>query len=141
MPAETYWEHFPHEADIGVRGVAPDLESAFEQAALAMMAVVTDLDTVACTTPVRIHCEAPDTELLLTDWLNALVYEMAIRNFVFGRFQVSFERQTLDATAWGEAIDPDRHPRVVEVKGATYTDLKVYRNEAGLWVAQCIVDV
>jgi SHS2 domain-containing protein len=37
-----HWEHFAHEADMGIRGIAPTLEQAFEQAALAMTAVVTD---------------------------------------------------------------------------------------------------
>ena len=27
---ERYWEHFPHIADIGVRGVGPTREAAFE---------------------------------------------------------------------------------------------------------------
>lgn len=34
------WEHFPHGADIGVRGFGPTMAAAFEQAALAMTAVV-----------------------------------------------------------------------------------------------------
>ena len=38
----AYWEHFPHGADVGVRGVAPTRAGAFEQAALALTAVVTD---------------------------------------------------------------------------------------------------
>ena len=36
------WEHFPHGADIGVRGIAPTKAGAFEQAALAMTAIVAD---------------------------------------------------------------------------------------------------
>ncbi len=36
------WEHFPHGADIGVRGFGATREEAFEQAALALTAVVTD---------------------------------------------------------------------------------------------------
>jgi len=35
------WEHFSHDADIGVRGFGPSIEAAFEQAALAQTAVVT----------------------------------------------------------------------------------------------------
>jgi tRNA nucleotidyltransferase (CCA-adding enzyme) len=27
------WEHFPHEADMGVRGIGPTKEAAFEGAA------------------------------------------------------------------------------------------------------------
>ena len=36
------WEHFPHEADIGVRGRGMSAATAFEQAALALTAVITD---------------------------------------------------------------------------------------------------
>ena len=49
-------------------------------------AVITDLESVAPTQSVPIVCEAPDDELLLVDWLNALVYEMATRKMLFSRF-------------------------------------------------------
>lgn len=65
------WTHFPHQADMGVRGVGPTRAAAFEQAVLAMTAVVTDPAQVDPATPVNIRCEAPDDELLLGDWLNA----------------------------------------------------------------------
>ena len=138
---EAYWEHFPHQADIGVRGVGPTLEAAFEQAALAMTAVVTEPERVAPGESVEIACEAPDDELLLVDWLNALVLEMAVRHMLFSRFAVRLDGRRLHAAAWGERVDAARHQPAVEIKGATYTELKVGRTEAGLWLAQCVVDV
>lgn len=141
MRGETYWEHFPHQADIGVRGVGPTLAAAFEQAALAMTAVATDPALVAPAESVEITCEAPDDELLLVDWLNGLILEMATRRILFSRFAVSLDGHRLQATAWGERADVDRHQPAVEIKGATYTELKVGQVESGLWVAQCVVDV
>ncbi|HWS14170.1 MAG TPA: archease [Rhodocyclaceae bacterium] len=138
---EPHWEHFRHEADVGVRGVAPTLAGAFEQAALAMTAAVADPAAVAGVTPVAIACEAPDAEFLLADWLNALVFEMATRRMLFGRFEVAVEDGRLQATAWGEAVDTARHRPAVEVKGATFTALRVAREPDGSWVAQCVVDV
>ena len=135
------WEHYPHEADMGVRGWGATLEQAFEQAALALTAVVTDLALVRPSTMIQLSCEAPDAELLLVDWLNALVYEMATRNMLFSRFEVRLAGQRLDAKIWGEALDVARHHPAVEVKGATYTDLKVARQPDGGWLAQCVVDV
>ena len=35
------WEHFPHDADVGVRGFGPTPAEAFAQAALALTAVAT----------------------------------------------------------------------------------------------------
>jgi len=135
------WEHFPHEADIGVRGIGPTKETAFEGAGLALTAVITDLASVAPLHAVSIVCEAPDDELLLVDWLNALVYEMATRKMLFSSFAVQFNDHSLHATAWGEKVEVARHQPAVEVKGATYTELSVKQDEQGRWVAQCVVDV
>jgi SHS2 domain-containing protein len=138
---QASWEHFPHQADMGVRGIGPTKEAAFEHAALAMTAVMTDLDSVAPAQAVSIVCEAPDDELLLVDWLNALVYEMATRKMLFSRFSVRLNGHSLDATAWGEPVEVARHQPAVEVKGATYTELSVKQDRQGRWVAQCVVDV
>ena len=137
----TRWEHFPHEADVGVRGRGATLAEAFEQAALAMTAAITDPERVAAREAVDIACEAPDDELLLVDWLNALVYEMATRKLLFSRFEVRLEGRRLAARAWGEPADAARHQPAVEVKGATYTALRVAREADGSWLAQCVVDV
>ena len=138
---QARWEHFEHGADIGVRGIAPTKAGAFEQAALALTAVVVDPQRVRADEAVEVSCEAPDEELLLVDWLNALVYEMATRGMIFGRFEVGLEGTRLRARAWGERLDPARHEPAVEVKGATYTALSLGRDASGAWVAQCVVDV
>ncbi len=135
------WEHFEHEADMGVRGWGPTKEQAFEQAACALTAVVTDLATVEPKQSVTFECQAPDDELLFVDWLNGLIYEMATRKLLFSRFQVSITGDRLRATAWGETADTARHQPAVEVKGATYTALRVAQERPDRWIAQCIVDV
>jgi tRNA nucleotidyltransferase (CCA-adding enzyme) len=135
------WEHFPHGADIGVRGIGATREEAFEQAALALTAVVTDPADIEPKRAVEIAREAPDDEMLLVDWLNALVYEMVTLKMVFGRFSVHLDGGQLTATAWGDSLDPARHRPAVEVKGATYTALSVARRDDGAWTAQTVVDV
>lgn len=126
---------------MGVRGFGDSRDGAFEQAALAMTAVITDPQSVSPTQEVDIVCEAPDDELLLVDWLNALVYEMATRKMLFGRFQVHTIDGGLRAKAWGEKVNVEKHQPAVEVKGATYTNLRVRRQSKDAWVAQCVVDV
>lgn len=134
------WEHFSHGADIGIRGFGQTQAEAYEQAALAMTAVVTDLSAVVGRQSVAIVCKAPDDEVLLVDWLNQLIYEMATRNMLFCRFAVAIDGPLLTATAWGEPVDVARHHPAVEIKGATYTALRVAHGPAG-WVAQTVVDV
>jgi SHS2 domain-containing protein len=141
MATRAHWEHFPHQADVGVRGLGATLEQAFEQAALALTAVITDLEIVAPKEVLEISCMAPNAELLLVDWLNSLIFEMVTRNMLFSRFEVHLEDSHLSAKVWGETLEVARHHPAVEIKGATYTALKVAQQQDGSWLAQCVVDV
>ncbi|HMA08768.1 MAG TPA: archease [Ramlibacter sp.] len=140
-PGPGHWEHFDHGADIGVRGWGATKAEAFEQAALALTAVVTDPARVLARETVPIYCEAGDDELLLAAWLNAIVSTMAVRRMLFAVFHVEFDGDELNATATGERVSVERHQPAVEVKGATYTLLRVGRTHAGGWLAQTVVDV
>ena len=134
------WELFPHAADVGVRGYGASKAEAFEQAATELTAVITDPARVRARQAVPVRCEAPDDELLLVDWLNRLILEMDAHHLLVGRFSVELGAGYLNATAWGEPLDRERHCPAVEVKGATYTALRV-ACEQGRWLAQTVVDV
>lgn len=134
------WEHFAHDADVGVRGCGATAAEAFEQAACALTAVVTHAE-VEPLVSVEVECEAPDLELLLVEWLNAIIYEMAVRKMLFGRFDVRIDGMRLVGTLWGEPVVIERHSPACEPKGATYTELKVVKDPDGAWSAGCIVDV
>jgi tRNA nucleotidyltransferase (CCA-adding enzyme) len=141
VAVRSTWEHFEHGADIGVRGIGPTKEAAFQEIALALTGVVTDVASVRPAIAVRIACDAPADDLLLVDWLNAIVFEMSIRRMLFGAFVVTIEDCRLHGTAWGEPVDRVRHEPAVEIKGATHTALRVERLADGHWLAQCVVDV
>ncbi len=134
------WEHFSHQADVGLCGFGRTPAEAFEQGALALTAVV----TAAAIDPkvsVEVSCAAPDLELLFVEWLNAVIYEMAVRKMLFGRFEVRIDGTRLGGTLWGETVDVKRHAPACEPKGATYTALKVAAGGDGTWSAACVVDV
>jgi tRNA nucleotidyltransferase (CCA-adding enzyme) len=135
------WEHFAHKADIGLCATATDKAAVFEQMAFAMTAAITELDRIDPVEEVIINCEAPNDEILLIDWLNAIVYEMATRSLLFGEFKVSLQDHTLRGLARGEPVNASKHHPAVEVKGATYTALEVTQTDDGQWKAQCIIDV
>jgi len=134
------WEHFPHDADVGLRGIGATPSEAFERAADALTAVVTNAK-VEPRMPVKVSCEAPDLELLFVEWLNAIIYEMAVRRMLFGRFAVRIDGMRLEGTLWGEPVDVARHAPACEPKGATYTALRVAQAGDGAWTAACVVDV
>ena len=116
---EPHAELFPHGADVDVRGIGPTPDAAFEQAALALTSVVTDPTRIASKEAVEVTCEAPDDAYLLLDWLNALIYEMAVRRVVFGRFAVSIQGNRL------ELLQSNRAPscfRMAPMSGSVASD-------------------
>jgi SHS2 domain-containing protein len=121
-PSGASWELFPHGADVGVAGSGTTKAEAFRHSA------------------VDVSCRAPSDELLLVEWLDALIFEMATRSMLFADYSVAIDGGELHATAWGEPVDPGLHAPAVEVKGATLTALRVGEAD-GVWRAQCVVDV
>jgi len=134
------YETFEHEADIGIRGFGQTAEEAFEHAAMALFSVMVNVQAIEPKEKRSVTVSASDRELLLVEWLNALLSLSDIEHMVFSKFNVMIEDTSLTGTAWGERLDQERHEPNVEIKGATYHMLKV-AEENGRFVAQCVVDV
>lgn len=131
--------YFEHDADIGIIGQGITIEKAFEAAAQAVFAIVTDLDLVQPNTIITIEFEENDLEFALVTWLNQLLGKAREKVLVFNRFQVQRNGSKWYAEAWGEKWHADLE-RGVEVKGATLTMLSV-KQFGSLWEARCVVDV
>ena len=134
------WEHYSHTADMGIRGFGESMEEAFAAAALAMVAVTVDPQKIEQKQKIEVTCSERDRELLLISWLNSILYEMATRKMLFSKFQVEIKDGQLTGCAWGEKLDIKKHEPAMEIKGISYSDLKVTQ-ENGRWIAQCIVDI
>ena len=134
------YETFEHGADVGIRGKGRTLEEAFANGAKALFALMADLSTIEPQKEIRVECTAPDIETLFMVWLNQLIALADIEKMVLCEFSVTIKDKNLTATARGESISPQKHDLGVEVKGATFTMLRVFQ-EAGYFVAQCVVDV
>ncbi len=135
------WEHFEHKGDIGIQGSGATVEEAFEMAAFAMTAVITNPELIDLKESAIVNCSAPDLELLLVEWLNAVLYQMDVKKMLFGKFKVKIDGENLTGNCIGEPIAIDKHQPAVEVKAATYCQLKVEKRPDGIWVARCVVDV
>jgi SHS2 domain-containing protein len=131
--------YFEHDADIGIIGWGMTVEQAFEAAAQAVFAIVTNLDTVRESTTVAIEFEEADPEFALVTWLNLLLGRARELGMVFCRFRVQHQGNHWRAEAVGENWRPGLE-RGVEVKGATLTMLSVEKTGA-VWEARCVVDV
>ena len=136
-------EVFAHTADIGLRVRAATLDGLFADAGTGLFSlIVTNLDEVRLRDEVNIALASKPGEYdhLLLDWLNELLFIFDSRRMVLAKFDVRIGPTRLQATAWGEPLDPARHRLDHEVKATTYHRLKVEQQPEG-WLAEVIVDI
>jgi SHS2 domain-containing protein len=137
MPYET----FEHTADLGLRVWADELNTLFTDAAGGLFSmIVPDSESVRPSLSVEIAVEGGDSELLLFDWLNELLYIYEVRRLLLCQFKIELGPSGLVAKAAGEPIDPSRHVLDHEVKAITYHGLKLEQKN-GRWLAEVIVDI
>lgn len=131
--------YFDHDADIGIEGHGDSLVAAFEAAAEAMFAVMTELSSVHPVQEVRVEFFELDQELALVVWLNRLLAAAKENGLALCRFRLRRENGHWSGTAWGAPWE-EIFERGVEVKGATLTMLSVKQSN-GSWHARCVIDV
>ncbi len=135
----TRYSYFEHDADIGIIGRGKSLEEAFESAAVAMFAIMADVDVLHCHESIEVTFEEEDNEFALIEWLNTLLALAHREHLVLGRFELYREGNAWRGKAWGDTWYKDLE-RGTEVKGATLTMLSVQEKEDH-WEARCVVDV
>jgi len=139
------YEQFEHKADVGVRGYGKSIEEAFENGAKSMFTVMVNIKKVELKREIEIECEASNLEELFIEWLNALLAKAGIDNMVFSDFKIKKIKKNnsnykLTGVARGEMLNQQKHEARIEVKAATYSQLKV-KKEKDRYIAQTIVDV
>jgi SHS2 domain-containing protein len=138
---EAGFELTEHTADLGIRAWGPTREDVFEQAALALAALICDPATVAPREDQRVVLTAETDDLLLAAWLNELLFIFESRRFVFAGFVVDeVGGGRLWARARGEKQDDARHEVKATVKAATYHGLELKRDDGG-WQGAVVLDV
>jgi SHS2 domain-containing protein len=136
------YEYLDISGDAGVRATAESLEELFEDMALGMYGLVTDLKTVEAKKTVTAEASGQGTGGLLVAWLNELVFQLDTHGFVGSRVKViELAEDHVKAEVTGEEFDPERHERRLLIKAATYHDLKVEKNDRGGWRAEVIFDI
>jgi SHS2 domain-containing protein len=131
------FEFFDVTADIGYWAYGKTLEEAFENSALAMFNVITNVKKVNKEEIKEFTIESEDKVSLLYDFLEELLFIHEINLLLFSNFSVSIEKENsddnkfykLNAIAEGEKIDWKVHERRSEVKAITFHMMEVSCNE------------
>lgn len=134
-------EVLEHTAEVGLRARADSLEGLLQELAAGLFGLITDLQTVQPREAWAVEVRADDLTAVAVEWLNELLFLHARDGMLARRCEVhEAGPQGVRATVWGERFDPDRHPRGIEVKSATYHQARVERTD-GSWTAVVYLDV
>jgi SHS2 domain-containing protein len=137
---ETF-RFFDHTGDIGVEVFGESIRTLFQHAGEALTEIITDRKTVRARESRRISLKADGIEDLLIRWLNEFVFLFDTTGLLFTVFDIaSIDEGHVEATVQGEIYDEKRHPIKTTIKGATYHQLEVVR-EDGIWRARIILDI
>ncbi|MEE9218454.1 MAG: archease [Acidobacteriota bacterium] len=119
---------------------AGDLAGLFRAASRGLFALL--MDGKARRHPAVSMCiKSTDTESLLVDWLNELLYLHTVGRWVLVPGRIHIESGTqLVAALEGEPFDPRRHHVRQEVKAATFHGLRITRAN-GVWSTDVVFDL
>ena len=119
------FQFIEHTADIGLIAYGGTLAEAFANAAYGLFSIIAELKTVKETESRQLELSEEDSEALLFEWLNRLIYLFDVEMLLLKRFDIrDFDGRGLKAICYGEKYDPSRHQLKTGVKSATYHMLK-----------------
>lgn len=124
------FEFIEHTADIGLVAYGSNMAEAFANAAYGLFSIITEPDKLRESESLAVAVSAEDSESLLFNWLNHLIYVFDVEHLLFKIFDITeFTECNLKATCRGERYNPSRHQLKLGVKSATYHMLKVDTEE------------
>lgn len=138
------YKYLEHQADIGILASGKSFENAFEEGAKAMFNLMINVKEIKPKKEILIECSAESLDGLFVEWLNELLSQIDIKDLYFSRFKVTILEGEgdflLKAKASGEKLNKKKHQIKTEVKAATYSGLKVWKQKAKYNV-QCVLDI
>lgn len=145
MAEKKRFEFLEHTADVYIAAYGRDLAEAFENAALAMFDVMTDVAKITPEVKDSVEVAAEDEYALLYSWLEALLIRFDIKSMFYSKFKIldlnkTAEGFALKAEIWGEKFNPRKHIQKVGVKAVTYHLMEIAK-ETGNVTLKFILDV
>lgn len=126
--------------DVGLKVWGQDMEELFENAAIGMSELITDVSSVPESEDREVHVVADSNDDLLVQWLNELVFLFDTYNYIGKSYAVSIVNKKLKAEISGGTFDPSSSESRLLIKAATYHDLSLSKTNTH-WEATVIFDI
>jgi SHS2 domain-containing protein len=130
-----------HTADLAIEVTADTPAGLFAASAEALFSLIADPETIDTREEVTVSTGAGDIEELLHAWLSELLAQFNLTGFVGRECRIRrIDDRQIEGTIKGEPLDLSRHHFYTEIKGVTYHDFRVWR-ENDSWRARIVFDV
>jgi|SRR3989344_318073 len=138
------YKFLEHTADVMFEAYGKNLNALFANAALAVFEVQCDLKKVGNKIKKKINLKNENAENLLFDFLEELIYLKDAKYILFGKFRVEIKKirdnYILDALAYGEKINPEKHELKTDVKAVTLHEFFLKKTSKG-WKCRVLLDI
>jgi len=148
MIADNNIEYLEHMTDAHVRCKGKTLAESFQYSAKGLVNIMYDIISVEKKQKVPLFAEGFDLENLLFDWLEKLLLLLLIDKIILSEFHIDiyFNKQLnkyiIKGHGEGDYIDPSKHDLKVEIKGITYHEMKIFKEQnKDEFIVEYIVDL
>jgi SHS2 domain-containing protein len=125
-----------HATDAIIEVTAKDLKEAFAAAARAEINLTLDQDKVEEKEEKEFSAHGKDLRYLLFSWLEEIPFVLITEGFAIKRLEFDIEEgdgYKINAKAFGEKLDVQKHNFKVEIKAPTFYDMEI-RRENGVYM-------
>ena len=127
------FRYFKDEDGAGIIGLGTTQPKAFEETALAMFNLVTDIKKIKPKTRIELECSAEDDEELLYEWLTEILREAVVNEMIFSRVKItSMKNMRIKGWAKGDVYKKD-----IDVE-PTYEKVEIGK-KGQKFFAKCII--
>lgn len=118
-----------------------NLSEAFANAAYQFFDLITDASSIEAKESIPIFCESADLDLLFSDWVNSLIWEIRDKKMLFSRFEIQVEGINVKGKIWGEKINPQKHAlKRSQIQGIAFDRLHCLEDQQGVRVGGVLND-
>lgn len=140
------YEFLDHTADVQIHAWGDDLREAFENAAVAMTAYITDITKIEVVKKESVEVEADDLSGLLYRFLDEVLYLFNAEPYLLSKrvrileFKTDADEFKIRAECYGDTFSLDKHCQGTEIKAITYSAMRI-TDKPGLHEVYFIVDI
>ena len=130
------YKFLDHATDAIIEVTAKDLKEAFAVAADAEINLTLDQDKVDEKEQKKFSASGKDLHYLLFSWLEEIPFVLITEGFAIKRIEFDIEKNEgykINATAYGEPLDVQKHNFKVEIKAPTFYDMEI-RQDDGVYM-------